>query len=234
MPRHRWGSNMEFNEKLQLLRKEMKLSQEEVAEQLNVTRQAVAKWESGKVYPDIYNLIGLSDLFKVTIDSIVKNNTECTKSLIRQNEIKIHSVIPFLCTAKKKTYAGNGSKELESCRLNSSDLKYKENDFLYFDTYLGNERFTGEEAVWEGETPVWSMNYTGRVLEEQFSGDFLTEALSLVPYDSPYRGPSLYKNGDYTYHCNVVGDFTWFHGSEEIFYRDIKVYECLFHGGNVI
>lgn len=225
---------MEFNEKLQLLRKQMKLSQEEIAEQLNVTRQAVAKWESGKVYPDIYNLIELSNLFKVTIDSMVKNNSECTKSLTNQIEMNINSIIPFLCEAKKKTYAGKGSKELESCRLNSNDLKYKENEYLYFDTYLGSERFTGEEAVWEGVNPIWAMNYTGRVLEEQFSGDFLDEALSLVPLESPYRGPSLYRNGDYTYHCNVVGEFTWFHGREEIYYRDIKVYECLFHGGKVI
>lgn len=143
-------------------------------------------------------------------------------------------IIPFLCEAKKKTYAGKGNKELQSSRLNSNDLAYRKGNYLYLDSYLGNEGFTGEEAVWEGENPVWAMNYTGRVLEEQFSGDFLKEALLLVSNDSPYRGPSLYKNGDYTYHCKVVGDFTWFHGSEEIYYRDIKVYECLFHGGKLI
>ena len=53
---------MIFSEKLQLLRKNMGLTQEELAERLSVSRQAVAKWEAGHVYPDIFNLIQISDL----------------------------------------------------------------------------------------------------------------------------------------------------------------------------
>ena len=56
---------MIFCEKLQLLRKNKGLTQEEMAERLDVSRQAVAKWESGQVYPDISNLIQISDLFNV-------------------------------------------------------------------------------------------------------------------------------------------------------------------------
>ncbi|MNN99983.1 hypothetical protein D3C81_2197670 [compost metagenome] len=77
------------------------------------------------------------------------------------------------------------------------------------------------------------MNYAGRILGEGFSGDFLKEALSLVPEEYPYRGPLVYGNGEFKYHCIVTGDFTWFSGCEEIFYNDRKVYECLFHGGAV-
>ena len=44
---------MEFNEKLQKLRKEQKLTQEELAEKLFVSRTAISKWESGRVYPSI-------------------------------------------------------------------------------------------------------------------------------------------------------------------------------------
>lgn len=53
----------------------------------------------------------------------------------------------------------------------------------------------------------------------------------LVPEGLPYRGPLLYRNGDYTYHCSVNGSFEWFQGSEEIFCETKKVYECHFHGG---
>ena len=53
---------MIFSEKLQLLRKNKGLTQEEMAEKLDVSRQAVAKWESGQVYPDISNLIQISNL----------------------------------------------------------------------------------------------------------------------------------------------------------------------------
>lgn len=83
------------------------------------------------------------------------------------------------------------------------------------------------------DRPFWSMNYIGRIIAEGFNGDFLKEALSLVPYEHPYRGPLLHHNGDYTYHCTVHGTFDWFHGTEEIFYNSRKVYECMFHGGSI-
>lgn len=52
---------MIFSEKLQLLRKSKGYTQEELAQRLNVSRQAVAKWETGQVYPDITNLIQISN-----------------------------------------------------------------------------------------------------------------------------------------------------------------------------
>ena len=77
------------------------------------------------------------------------------------------------------------------------------------------------------------MNYIGRILADGFSGDFLKECLLLVPKEYPYRGPLVYHNGDYKYHCIVNGEFGWFNGYEEIFCNDIKVYECIFHGGYI-
>ncbi|HMM32887.1 MAG TPA: DUF5680 domain-containing protein [Clostridia bacterium] len=94
---------------------------------------------------------------------------------------------------------------------------YEKGAFSYLDTYLGGERFAGEEAVWENGVPVWAMNYVGRVLDERFSGGFLREALLLVPQELPSRGPALHKNGDFTYTCRTEGDFSWFEGQEEIF-----------------
>ena len=55
---------MVFSEKLQILRKSKGMTQEELAEKLGVSRQAVAKWESSLVYPDIYNLVQISNLIK--------------------------------------------------------------------------------------------------------------------------------------------------------------------------
>lgn len=75
------------------------------------------------------------------------------------------------------------------------------------------------------------MNYIGRVLDERFSGKFLKEALSLVNKDNPYRGPIIHQNGQYKYHCMINGEFKWFQGHEEIYFDNIKVYECYFHGG---
>lgn len=52
----------DFSEKLQLIRKNRGLTLEELAEKLSVSRQAVAKWKSGQVYPGITNLIQISNL----------------------------------------------------------------------------------------------------------------------------------------------------------------------------
>ena len=62
---------MEFNEKLQELRKGKGLTQEELAERLFVSRTAVSKWESGRGYPSIDSLKELSRFFSVTIDELI-------------------------------------------------------------------------------------------------------------------------------------------------------------------
>lgn len=139
-------------------------------------------------------------------------------------------IIDFLITAKKNTYAGKGA-ETTSSRVKSHDLIYEENDLMYYDTYLGGGKFAGEEALWISGNPYWAMNYVGRVTGEGFSGDFLKEALLHVPEEMPFRGPSKYVNGDYTYQCAVSGEFEWFQGKEIICLKDKEIYECYFHGG---
>ena len=65
---------MLFNEKLKMLRKGKDLTQEDLAERLNVSRQAITKWESGEGVPDIENLKQISIYFDVSIDELVKEN----------------------------------------------------------------------------------------------------------------------------------------------------------------
>ncbi len=217
-------------EKIKKLRKDRGLTQEELAEKLNLSRQAIAKWESGQSYPEVETLLKLSNFFRVTIDFLVKNEDEQCKTNNLYESINFNNeMIEFLIKAKKLTYAGKGA-EVISSRPNSHDLEYKEGSLKYIDTYLGGEKFLGEEAVWLDEIPLWSMNYAGRVLDEKFSGDFLKEALLLATNEYPYRGPLTYCNGNYIYHCVVEGDVEWFIGYEEIFHSGKKVYECRFHG----
>ena len=65
---------MEFNEKLQSLRKSKGLTQEELAEVLYVSRTAISKWESGRGYPNIDSLKAISKFFGVTIDELLSGN----------------------------------------------------------------------------------------------------------------------------------------------------------------
>ena len=74
---------MIFSEKLQILRKNKGYTQEALADKLGVSRQAVAKWESGQIYPDISNLIQISDLMSVSVDYLVKDQ-DCTVNIKTQ------------------------------------------------------------------------------------------------------------------------------------------------------
>ena len=65
---------MEFNEKLQALRKQKGLTQEELADALYVSRTAVSKWESGRGYPSIDTLKDISVFFNITIDELLSGD----------------------------------------------------------------------------------------------------------------------------------------------------------------
>ena len=229
---------MSFPEKIRTLRKLNKLSQEKLAEIMNVSRQAIAKWELGKSYPDIDKLIEISNYFNISIDSLLKEkNNDCNlkKNITKIGEYKMDKkIVEFLCRAKRETYASGNAKECIPCRPNSHDLKYCEGNLIYIDTYLGGENFVGEDAIWNDNIPLWSMNYAGRIVEEGFEGWFLKEALRIVNEEYPYRGPLSYENGDFKYECSFAGNFEWFDGEEVIYKNDVKIYECKFHGGVII
>lgn len=62
---------MEFNNKLYELRKQKGLSQEELANRLNVSRQTISKWEVGESTPDMEKLAAISELFDISLDELV-------------------------------------------------------------------------------------------------------------------------------------------------------------------
>ena len=69
---------MEFNEKLQELRKQRGLTQEELAEKLYVSRTAISKWESGRGYPNIESLKAIAKFFSVTVDDLLSTDEVLT------------------------------------------------------------------------------------------------------------------------------------------------------------
>jgi transcriptional regulator with XRE-family HTH domain len=69
---------MEFNQKLQELRKQKGLTQEELAEQLYVSRTAISKWESGRGYPNIDSLRAIAKFFSVTLDELLSSDEVLT------------------------------------------------------------------------------------------------------------------------------------------------------------
>ena len=69
---------MEFNQKLQELRKKKGLTQEELAEKLYVSRTAISKWESGRGYPNIESLKAIAKFFSVTVDDLLSTDEVLT------------------------------------------------------------------------------------------------------------------------------------------------------------
>lgn len=69
---------MEFNEKLQELRKQKGITQEELAEELYVSRTAISKWESGRGYPNIDSLRAISKYFSVSLDELLSSDEVLT------------------------------------------------------------------------------------------------------------------------------------------------------------
>ena len=89
---------MEFNEKLQELRKAKSLTQEELAEALFVSRTAISKWESGRGYPNLDSLKEISKFFSVSIDDLI-----CSEEIISAAEDEkkecIDKYISLICSA---------------------------------------------------------------------------------------------------------------------------------------
>ena len=84
---------MEFSNRLYELRKKKGLSQEELANRLNVTRQTISKWEVGDSTPDMEKLVAISDLFGISLDELVvgKETKEDMKEEPTQSIPKINT-----------------------------------------------------------------------------------------------------------------------------------------------
>lgn len=201
-----------LNEKIVYYRKKNMLTQEELASQLNVSRQTITKWESGIIYPNVEYLIKLSNLFDVSIDSLVKEDDCLT---LETHKIEISELAYFLVKAKKATYA-NKTNKINSSRKESHDYSYQENNYTYFDSFFGAENFSGQEIVYKDEKPCWSMNYYGRVIGKNFNGDFLKEALLQVDEKLPFRGLYFIKK-ESIFICCVYKE-------KLIFFRVLKKY----------
>lgn len=78
---------MKFEEKLQKLRKASNITQEQLADKLNVSRQAVSKWESGASYPEMDKLIQMSKIFNCSLDDLV-NDEETDKTIFKNQATK--------------------------------------------------------------------------------------------------------------------------------------------------
>lgn len=93
---------MKFNEKLQTLRKEKKMSQEDLAGELDVSRQSVSKWESGTTYPEMDKLLALCKIFNCSLEDLTNDNI--TKINVETEEKILPNLVSNIKTEAKRIY----------------------------------------------------------------------------------------------------------------------------------
>lgn len=77
---------MELGQQLKAHRKELGISQDELAEKIFVSRQSISNWENNKTYPDIHTLLLLAETFGVSLDELIKGDVEEMKEEINAQE----------------------------------------------------------------------------------------------------------------------------------------------------
>ncbi|WP_342394391.1 helix-turn-helix transcriptional regulator [Salipaludibacillus daqingensis] len=85
-----------FGNKLKKEREQREWSQEYLAEKIQVSRQSISKWETGKNYPSIELIIDLSDLFGITIDELLRSDEKLKGKVVQDSKQKLNWQSHFL------------------------------------------------------------------------------------------------------------------------------------------
>ena len=90
---------MNFGENLRILRKNRRISQEELADKVGVSRQAVSRWEVGDAYPEMSNIIALCSIFKCNINDLINDNIVDIESFDKETQ---EGIVKFKKDQQKK------------------------------------------------------------------------------------------------------------------------------------
>ena len=149
--------------------------------------------------------------------------------------IDLQELNAFIVRAKAATYVGDG-QHADPCRLGSHDLRFVDQEWSYHDSYFGGRDFIGEEVVYHGDTPVWAMNYYGRIVRDDLlsgaeAGQMIKTSLSRMYEEGRFLGSFEYSENDLTYTDGNEGDVDFFRGHETIHRGPELAYELDYHGG---
>lgn len=145
-------------------------------------------------------------------------------------------LVDFVSKARTKTWAGGMDKGRSNRTGSRGSLVYQEGNLRYEDEYFGEDRFQGQEIVYQDDKPVWGMVYYGGMVAEngidsQDEFGFLKRALLVKAQKARLTGIAVYSEGDRSYRCETKGDWSDFRGEEKIRSRDVIVHRVVFAGG---
>ena len=141
----------------------------------------------------------------------------------------------FIVAAKRQTYVGGGTPA-PSSRTGSHDLGWQDGVWRYLDSYFGGSDFLGQEVVWNGNKPVWAMNYYGCILkpeliDAQRAGATIKAALSAMYAEGRFLGGWSFDGPHGLYEDFSEGDVSHFSGHETIRCAGEVAYRLDYHGG---
>jgi hypothetical protein len=156
--------------------------------------------------------------------------------MVRGGMRDLDELTAFIVEAKAKTYVGGGTT-LPSCRQASHDIGHVRDGWSYLDSYFGGTDFAGQEVVWDTGTPIWAMNYFGRVILPDLidgarAGAVIKAALaSMYAQHGRFLGGMRYAHKHGLYVDDSDGDTAHFRGREIIIVDGREAYELDYHGG---
>lgn len=207
------------------IRKEQKMTQEEFAKLFNVTRQTVSNWENEKSYPDLETLIKLSDMFEVSLDTLMKGDKAMVKKFdkeLLQNKyikksLKVLSIILVILFISYGIYTAlwyNNKKVCEEqffSTIRELGFEYNEKLKLNILNYDGIKFVIGNQEI-----PKYSFHFDATFIDSEIPGEDVGMRVIGNDYDA-----GLYLSNSY----NVDSEGTIVKG--KLSKRDTITYEEL-------
>ena len=166
---------MSFSENLKQIRKEHHLSQEELAELLDVSRQAVSKWEQGQGYPEVEKLLLLSSKLNVSLDALMDLETNRDASVKNENRSGLivitspHEKVIATCnkvTTSGKMRGGKTSPQYALFGFDRGDSNFWGEPTTFLGWYASEEMISKEiaeihRAILQG-IPTYTLQYSAK------------------------------------------------------------------------
>ena len=188
------------------IRKDKKMTQEKFAKLFNVTRQTVSNWENEKSYPDLQTLIKISDMFEISLDTLMKGDKTMVKKFDKEllqnklikNILKISSIIIAILVIAYYTYTAIWYNNKKICE-EKFQTSLIETGFK-FDDNLGYYKLESNEAIYytpNQKMPRYSFNFYATTIDSQIPGEDV--AMRVI---GPGYSASLYLSNTYTVDSN--------------------------------
>lgn len=188
------------------IRKDKKMTQEEFAKLFNVTRQTVSNLENEKSYPDLQTLIRISDMFEISLDTLMKGDKTMVKKFDKEllqnklikNILKISSIIIAILVIAYGIYTAIWYNNKKICE-EKFQTSLIETGFK-FDDNLGYYKLESNEAIYytpNQKMPKYSFHFYAATIDSQIPGEDV--AMRVI---GPEYGASLYLSNAYIVDSN--------------------------------